>query len=108
MSEINETDEYLTASHLWPLVVYQSTVPAPGKTDMEEIEPRTLALHPLAVAGMKVTSLGLSYLMEDSIDTMKALANEHMVVEFDSLWGDSKYSEYLTFKAYMNADDELV
>ena len=108
MSEMNETDEYLTASHLWPLVINQSTVPAPGKTDMEEIEPRTLALHPLAVAGMKVTALGLSYLMEDSIDTMKALANEHMVVEFHSLQGDAKYREYPTFEAYMNADDDLV
>ena len=72
------------------------------------MEPKTLALHPLAVAGMKVTALGLSYLLKDSIATMKALVNEHIVVEFDSPQDDSSYENYPSFKAYLNADDGLV
>ena len=107
MSKVNMTSEYLTSSHIWPLVLNESTHPSLTETEGEPIMPKTLVLHPLAVAGMKVTALGLSYLLKDSLATMKALENEHIVVEFDTE-DDSSYENYPSFEAYLNADDSLV
>ena len=107
MSRVNESSDYLTASQIWPLVVNVSDDSLPGNEDSQREVPRALALHPLAIAGMKVTALGLSYLLENSFDTMRKLATQHILHELDTK-DDVSYDNYPTFQEYLNADDSMI